>query len=64
MYRGTPRGGRGRGGKGRGYGVGAEHQAIAILIEADESSDKEPKTICSTKNVTNLSHSAPDTHSS
>jgi hypothetical protein len=63
MYRGTPRGGRGRGGKGRGYGVGAKHQANVILIEADESSDKEPKTICSTENVTNLSHSAPDTHS-
>jgi hypothetical protein len=63
MYRGTPRGGRGRGGKGHGYGVGAEHQANAILIEADESSDKELKTICSTENVTNLSHSAPDTHS-
>jgi hypothetical protein len=63
MYRGTPRGGRGRGGKGRGYGVGAEHQANAILIKVDESSDKEPKTICSNENVTNLSHSAPDTHS-
>jgi hypothetical protein len=63
MHRGTPRGGRGKGGKGRGYGVGAEHQANAILIEADESSDKESKTIYSTENVTNLSHSAPDTHS-